>query len=56
MAVASTSLLLDVGELLILVPDFAKSGPRLIGRFVKIDSLVDKIIEDLQAAGLVDIK
>ncbi|MFC1857476.1 hypothetical protein ACFL9U_05535 [Thermodesulfobacteriota bacterium] len=45
-----------VGELLKLVPDFASSGLRLIGRFVKVDDLVDKIIEGLQKAGLAELK
>jgi adenylate cyclase len=45
-----------VDELLNLVPDFATRGRRLISRYVKIDDLVDKIIEGLQKAGLVDLE
>ena len=41
-----------IEELLKLVPDFADSGPRLIGRYVKVDDLIDAIIEGLQKAGL----
>ena len=43
-----------VGELLKLVPDFANIGPRLIGRYVKVDGLIDKIMAGLQKAGLGD--
>jgi len=45
-----------LGQLLKLVPDFATRGRRLISRYVKIDDLVDKIIEGLQKAGLVDLE
>jgi adenylate cyclase len=45
-----------VGELLKLKPDFATRGRLLISRYVKVDDLVDKIIEGLQKAGLVDLK
>ena len=45
-----------VGELLKLIPDFANSGPRLIGRYVKVDGLVDKVMTGLQKAGLTDFK
>ena len=41
-----------LGELLKLVPDFADSGPRMIGRYVKVDDLVDTIVAGLQKAGL----
>jgi len=44
-----------VGELLKLVPDFANHGPRLIGRYVKVDAMVDKIIEGLRKAGWADL-
>ena len=43
-------------ELLKLVPDFANSGRRLIGRYVKVDDLIDRIVEGLQKAGLDDLK
>jgi hypothetical protein len=45
-----------VGELLKLKPDFATRGRLLISRYVKVDELVDKIIEGLRKAGLVDLK
>jgi adenylate cyclase len=45
-----------VSELLKLVPDFATRGRRLISRYVKVDDLVDKIIEGLRKAGLADLK
>ncbi len=41
-----------VGELLEMVPDFAAKSRRLIGNYVKVDDLVDKIIEGLQMVGL----
>jgi adenylate cyclase len=43
-----------VGELLKLEPDFAGRGRRLISHYVKVDDLIDKIIEGLQKAGLDD--
>ena len=43
-------------ELLGLIPDFASSGPRLIGRYVKVDELIDELIEGLQKAGLGDLE
>ena len=43
-----------VGEMLELVPDFSTNSRRLVGNYVKVDDLVDKIIEGLQKAGLVD--
>jgi len=43
-------------ELLELVPDFATRGRRLIGRYVKVDGLTDRVIEALQKAGLADIE
>jgi adenylate cyclase len=45
-----------VGELLDLVPDFSTQGRRLIGRYVKVDGLTDKIIKGLRKAGLADIE
>jgi len=45
-----------VGELLKLKPDFATRGRLLISRYVKVDDLVEKIIEGLQKAGLVDLE
>jgi adenylate cyclase len=40
------------GELLELAPDFATRGRRLISNYVKVDDLIDKIIEGLCKAGL----
>jgi adenylate cyclase len=45
-----------VGQLLKLEPDFATRGRLLISRYVKVDDLVDTIIEGLRKAGLVDLK
>ena len=45
-----------LAELLILEPDFAVKGRKLIGGYVKVDDLIDKIIEGLQKAGLGDLK
>jgi adenylate cyclase len=45
-----------VGELLKLVPDFATRGRLLINRYVKVDDLVDNIIEGLRKAGLVELE
>jgi adenylate cyclase len=45
-----------VGQLLKLEPDFATRGRLLISRFVKVDDLVETIIEGLRKAGLVDLK
>ena len=45
-----------VGELLELVPDFAARGRRLIGRYVKVDGLIDRVVEGLRKAGLADIE
>jgi adenylate cyclase len=39
-------------QLLMMVPDFASRGRAMIGRYVKVDSLVDKVIEGLRKAGL----
>ena len=45
-----------VGELLELVPDFATQGRRLIGRYVKVDGLIARVVEGLRKAGLADIE
>jgi adenylate cyclase len=45
-----------VDQLLKLQPDFSTSGRLLICRYVKIDDLVDKIIEGLRKAGLADLE
>jgi len=45
-----------VGQLLKLEPDFATRGRLLISRYVKVDDLVDTIIEGLRQAGLADIE
>jgi len=37
-----------------LAPDFATQGRSMIRRYVRVDKLVDKIIEGLQKAGLAD--
>jgi len=39
-------------ELLELVPDFSSKGRELIGKYVKVPELIDKIIEGLMPAGL----
>jgi hypothetical protein len=44
-----------VTELLDLEPDFAARGRRLISHYVKVDTLIDAVIEGLQKAGLVDL-
>ena len=41
-----------VSQLLELEPDFATCGPQLISRYVKVDALIDRIIEGLRKAGL----
>jgi adenylate cyclase len=45
-----------VGQLLILEPDFATRGRWMISRFVKVDDLIDAIIEGLRKAGLADLE
>ena len=45
-----------VAKLLELVPDFNSVGRTLIGRYVKVDDLIDKLVEGLQKAGLDDLK
>jgi TolB-like protein len=44
-----------INELLKLNPDFAAQGRTLIDRYLKVDDLVDSIIEGLRTAGLTDI-
>jgi adenylate cyclase len=41
-----------IDQLLQLEPDFAHRGSQLISRYVKVDDLVDQIIEGLRKAGL----
>ena len=43
-----------VDQLLKLEPDFATKGRQLIGRYVKVDDLVDRLIDALRKAGLDD--
>ena len=43
-------------QLLEMVPDFAPRSRAMISRYVKVDSLVDKVIEGLRKAGLADIE
>jgi len=45
-----------VNQLLKLVPDFAIRGRMLISRYVKVDAIVDRLIEGLQKAGLRDLR
>ncbi len=45
-----------VGQLLQLEPEFAGRGRQMIGRYVKVGDLVDRIIEGLRKAGLADTK
>ncbi len=45
-----------VGELLKLEPDFATRGRRLISHYVKVDDLIDMIVEGLRKAGLADLE
>lgn len=45
-----------VEELLKLEPDFATRGRWMISRYVKVDHLVDTVIEGLRKAGLSDIE
>ena len=42
-------------ELLKLETDFAERGRQLINHYVKVDDLIDKIIEGIQKAGLDDL-
>ena len=45
-----------VDQLLKLEPDFATRGRSLMSRYIKVDALIDEIIEGLQKAGLTDIE
>jgi adenylate cyclase len=45
-----------IDQLLKLEPDFAARGRWLISRYLKVDELVDKIIEGLQKAGMADLE
>jgi adenylate cyclase len=45
-----------LSQLLKLEPDFATRGRSLISRYVKVDYLVDSIIEGLRKAGLADLE
>lgn len=45
-----------VGQLLKLEPDFAKRGRWFINRYVKVDALIDKVIEGLRKPGLSDLE
>jgi adenylate cyclase len=45
-----------VNQLLELEPNFATRGRWVISRYVKVDELVDTIIEGLRQAGLVDLE
>jgi adenylate cyclase len=46
----------EVNKLLKLVPDFAARGRELIRGYVKVDDLVDGVIEGLRKAGLIDLR
>ncbi len=41
-----------VQEILKLIPDFKDRGRKLLGHYIKVDSLVDKILRGLKKAGL----
>ena len=45
-----------VRQLLKLEPDFASRGRSLIGRYVKVDDLVDSIVAGLRKGGLTDLE
>jgi adenylate cyclase len=45
-----------IEQLLELVPDFATRGREMIGGYVKVEDLVDKIVEGVREAGLADIE
>jgi len=45
-----------IKQLLELVPDFAARGREIINGYVKVDDLVDKIVEGLREAGLADLE
>jgi adenylate cyclase len=44
-----------IGKLLDLVPEFVADGRRLIGTYVRVESLVEELIEALRKAGLPDL-
>jgi len=44
-----------VSQLLKLEPDFAARGRRLIGSYLKVNDLIDAVIEGLRKAGMVDL-
>ncbi len=45
-----------IGQLIELEPDFATRGRSLIGRYVKVEDLVDAVIEGLRKGGLTDLE
>ena len=45
-----------VGQLLKLEPDFATRGRWLLNRYIKVEELVEKVIEGLQKAGITGLK
>jgi hypothetical protein len=45
-----------VSQLLKLEPDFATRGRWMVSRYVKVDTLIDMIIEGLREAGFADIE
>jgi len=45
-----------LGQLLKLVPDFATRGRLLMGRYIKVDALIERIIEGLRKTDMVDLK
>jgi adenylate cyclase len=45
-----------IGELRKLEPDFATRGRWLLNRYIKVEELVDRIIEGLQKAGMAGLK
>ena len=44
-----------VDQLLALEPDFSARGKSLISRYVKVDELIEMILEGLHKAGLTDL-
>jgi adenylate cyclase len=45
-----------IGQLLELIPDFAARGRLIISSYVKVDHLVDKLVEGLREAGLAELE
>ena len=45
----------SVEKLLTLNPDFEYQARRLIGRYIKVDELIDMVFEGLRKAGLEDL-